>query len=81
MVKIEILMYFIRTKNYLNRANHYIENFDYTNEANKKLELCTISVNKQISLIETYLDHKTDFSSHFEEIQLQKEYVYSIGQL
>lgn len=81
MVKVEILMYFVLAKNYFDRANHYLENFDYTNEANKKLALCTEAVEKQMTLIEQYLEKKTSFSSQFEEMELQNEYIYAIGQL
>lgn len=80
-VKIEILLYFILAKNYFNRANHLLESFDYANEANKKLELCSEAVENQMNLIEQYLGSKTKFSSTFEEMGLQNEYIYAVGQL
>ena len=80
VVKIEILMYFILAKNYFNRAHALIENFDYKNEANAKLEQCTTAMDKEMDLIQKYLEKKKYASLH-EQIELENAYIYMLWQL
>jgi hypothetical protein len=80
VVKIEILMYFILAKNYFNQANSLLENFDYKNEANEKLAQCTAAIDKEMNLVKKYLERKK-FKSSFEQIDLENEYIYILGQL
>jgi len=80
VVKIEILMYFILAKNYFNRANSLIENFDYKNEANAKIDLSTAATDKEMDLITKYLEKKT-YASLYEQVELENAYIYTLGQL
>lgn len=80
VVKIEILMYFILAKNYFNWANSLIENFDYKNEANAKLEQCTTAMDKEMDLVQKYLEKKKYASLH-EQIELENAYIYMLWQL
>jgi hypothetical protein len=80
IVKIEILMYYILAKNYFNRANHFLESFDYKNDANAKLEQCTAATDKEMDLIKKYLEGKK-YASIFEQVALENEYIYMLGQL
>jgi hypothetical protein len=81
MVKIEILMQHVLIKNYLNRAHTYLESFDASNEANKKLDLCSVIADGQVKLINKYLKSKKQYASRFEEMALENEYIYTLGQL
>lgn len=80
VAKIEILMYFILAKNYFNRANHLMENFDYKNDANAKLDLCTSAIDKEMNLIKKYLARKK-YASIYEQVELENAYIYTLGQL
>lgn len=73
-------MYFILAKNYFNQANSLLENFDYKNEANEKLAQCTAAIDKEMNLVKKYLERKK-FKSSFEQIDLENEYIYILGQL
>ena len=70
-------MYFILAKNYFNRAHALIENFDYKNEANAKLEQCTTAMDKEMDLIQKYLEKKKYASLH-EQIELENAYIYML---
>jgi hypothetical protein len=80
VVKIEILLYFILAKNYFNRANSLMENFDYKNEANEKLDQSTSATDKEMDLIKKYLERKK-YASIYEQIELENAYIYTLWQL
>lgn len=80
VVKIEILMYFILAKNYFNRANSLIENFDYKNDANSKLDQSTAAIDTQMNLIKKYLEKKK-YASIYEQVELENAYIYTLWQL
>jgi len=70
-------MYFILAKNYFNRANSLIESFDYKNEANAKLDQCTVATDTEMNLIKKYLERKK-YASIYEQIELENAYIYTL---
>ena len=73
-------MYFILAKNYLNWSNSLIENFDYKNEANDKMDKSITAMDTEMNLIKKYLQKKKYASIH-EQMELENAYIYNLGQL
>lgn len=78
--KIELLMYFILSKNYFNRANSLLGDFDYKNLANEKLEKSGEAINKQLEIMKKYINDIW-FDELEEKVKLENAYMNAMSKL
>lgn len=78
--KIEMLMYFILSKNYLNWSNSLLVNFDYKNKANDKLEKCSDAIDNQIEIIKKYIKDEA-FQEESEKREVENAYLNAMSKL
>jgi hypothetical protein len=65
---------------YAQQANNYLENFDFNNKANERVDQCTKALDYSLDLITKYLADKK-YKNLVEEISLENAFVYNIGKL
>lgn len=77
---IEILMYDSIAKLYYQRSEQSLSDFDFKNQVNTLLEKAASFMSKQLDLIKKHIKKK-EFTTIWEELQLQAEYIYQLGEL
>lgn len=78
--KIEVLMYFVLSKIYFERSNSLLGDFDYKNQANEKLEKCSVAIDSQIKIMQKYIkDNQFDEISEY--IQIENSYLNAMSKL
>jgi hypothetical protein len=77
---IEILMYDSIARLYYDWSQDVLSNFDYANQANTLLEKAASYMTQQLNLIKKHLK-KAEFTTIGEELKLQAEYIYQLGEL
>ncbi len=78
--KIEFLMYAALAKNYINRSNSLLANFDYKNQANDMLEKCAEVMKKQLVIIKKYLKESESWD-YSDRLAVENTYLNAISKL
>jgi hypothetical protein len=73
-------MYDSIAKLYYQRSEQSLSDFDFKNQVNSLLEKAASYMSKQLDLIKKHIKKK-EFTTIGEELQLQAEYIYQLGEL